>query len=733
MTSPTSLLDFQTAKKYLARIGGEPRSLLTAVVKKEYTDQYYTDVALIKFTKQGEVNAPEGYAPTDDEAKYIQVEMSGAKWPNVVFIPENDPALPDKVKQAPEENISWFRDTSGNILMGQLREVIKGKKYYRPLTKWDDGEYRWAEPDGKLPLFGLENLKGNTTVYLHEGSKGAKKCQRITEGKEDHPWQQELSNAAHLGWIGGALNPNRTDFSVLRKHGVTRIYIVLDNDISGISALPKIARELDCVTFGIQFSDQWPKSFDLGDDFPKSMFSNLGGKSYYIGPSWRDCVIPATWMTDLVPMINDAGKVKMVPVLRQHAKGLWQYIEEYELFVLVEKPDVVRKAESLNAMLKAFSDTNRISDLILGSFTGRTPRLVYRPDIKGSKVVVGGETGINTYIAPSVKPQEGDITPWLEFTEYLIPNENDRYEFMRWCATLIARPADRIGYAMLLISKETGIGKTIVGERVLAPLVGLHNCAFPSETDVVDSQFNSWLMSKRLAVIAELYAGASYRAFNKLKSVLTDKYVDINQKYMPVMRMENWIHVYACSNSEQALMVDEQDRRWFAPTVTEERWPKHKFGEFLAWVDNGGLAIIAHWAATFGDYIHQGERAPMTERKRSMIEESKTGPEREIFALTESVASEKTEVAFSMSELFQWGVRNERGKVYDKPLTFQNIAKKNGFEIWNGKDRLYVYGRLQAVLLSPALRDKVSCMTRDEAREYVKSMVKLPGEVMGGL
>jgi hypothetical protein len=82
---------------------------------------------------------------------------------------------------------------------------------------------------------------------------------------------------------------------------------------------------------------------------------------------------------------------------------------------------------------------------------------------------------------------------------------------LKWCATLIARPSIRMGYGLLLISEQQGIGKTTLGAHILAPLVGLHNTSFPGENDIT-SAFNEWVAHKRLAVISEIYSGSSWRA-----------------------------------------------------------------------------------------------------------------------------------------------------------------------------------------------------------------------------
>lgn len=723
-----SLLDFPTVKSFLQRHGAEPRGLMTAVVKKITGENYWLDLAVIRFTKQGEVIAPDGYAPEDDEAQRIKIEMSAAKWPENVFIPsEDDPDLPERVKQA--KDVYWFRNENGSIVMAQVRGIDeKGNKTFFPLTKWDDGEYRWLEPDGLLPLYGLENIKKSTTVFIHEGVKGAKLCAKVANGELDHPWADELSNAVHVAWCGGALNPERTDWSVLKKHGISRAYIVQDNDSSGISATPKIARQLDCVTMAVQFTDQWPRSFDLGDEFPKNMFSDIGGKPYYIGPTFRECVDPATYMTHLVSILDDKGKVKTIPVLRHHARGLWLYLDALELFINAEDTEIIRKPKALDAMLAPFSDSRQTSELLLKDYNGRSPRLVYRPDLKGRKVISNGSVGINTYIPPSIKPEPGDIAPFMKFMCNLIPKDEDRNHVLRWVATVIARPDIRPLFGILAISEQTGTGKTTLGERVLAPLVGLHNTTFPNETELTDNQFNSWIGQKRLAVVNEIYAGHSFKAANRLKSTMTDRYVNFNEKYMPIMKLENFICIYACSNSLKALRLDFYDRRWLVPAISEERGAEKDFHAFIAWLESGGLNIVAHWAHTFDDYLRPGEVAPMTSRKQEMIDDALSQAQRyaESFAL--AMNDKAAPVSCGYVHIREWLVAHCPEKIHDSDQEIQKVLRNGGLIV--SKKRRYAAGHSQKIVMNATAFDRVKGMDEKDALDTAIKFLTMPSEIM---
>lgn len=730
-----SLDDLPETSSYLSRINAEPRSLLKAVVSEKLGD-YFTDLAVIRFSKDGEIDAPPGYEPNSAEIELIKQEFLEIDWPSQGYINLADQNIPEIYKNADPKDRFEFYDLGGNIIMLQVKIVKKGEKSYIPITKWSDGQYRFAEPDNKLPLFGLETLKNHSTVFINEGANAARICHKIAEGEgkyKDHPWQKELSEAASVGFIGGALSPSRTDWDVLKRKGITRAYIIADNDQAGRSAVPKIAKELNCPTFMIQFTDVFPVSFDLGDDFPDNLYKKIGDKSYYVGPSFRELTHPATWATNIVEFLDENKKIKKKAVLRNHFKNEWSYVEEYDFFINNSFPEIIRKPNLLDSMLMSFSDSKKTSELLLQAYTGRTPKLTYRPDIKGRRVVANGETAINTYVPPSIKSQPGDVTPWLEYLSYLIPDKEECYQFQRWAATLMARPDIRMSYAVLLVSNETGIGKSTVGEKILAPIIGMWNTTFPSETDIVDSNFNPWLNGKRLAVVHEIYSGSSFKAVNKLKSYITDKFVEINQKYMPQMRMENFIHIIACSNSENALKIDSKDRRWFIPTVSEERWPTEKWDNFLEWLAQGGLSIIAHWAESWKDYVMPGERAPMTTRKKEFIYDSRSQAQINTIEFCESVIGRELEVAVSMDGIYGWAIFGLKS-YYDKPKDIRKIlTEENGFVVCDKSDRFYVGGKSQAVFLSPKLAHKVSTMSRDDMREYVKTRIQAPAMILESL
>ena len=217
------LRDIPEVDQYLRRIKAEQRGLRTAAIIKTDT-KYPTDLCVIKFLDDGTISLysefPDGevmYLPTEAEKIAITAAFQGWRFPKANLITDLGATknMPKQLQEASMEDIFIFRDTKRNIIMLQQRINPKKpgeEKRYIPWTYWEDDKWRALEPDGELlPLYGLETIGTNTTVFIHEGAKAARAVQRIVAGDDYHPWKEELSAGAHIGWIGGARAPMRSD------------------------------------------------------------------------------------------------------------------------------------------------------------------------------------------------------------------------------------------------------------------------------------------------------------------------------------------------------------------------------------------------------------------------------------------------------------------------------------------------------------------------------------------
>jgi len=331
-------------------------------------------------------------------------------------------------------------------------------------------------------------------------------------------------------------------------------------------------------------------------------------------------------------------------------------------------------------------------------------------------------SAINLHTPTQIKSVKGDIKPFIEFMEYLIPDKNDRHQLLRWCATLIARPDIRMTFAVLLVSKQQGIGKSTLAEKILAPLVGMHNTSFPSERDIVEGNFNSWLARKRLVIVSEIYTGHSFKAYNNLKSYITDRRIDVNEKFMRGYTIDNYTHFVACSNSLKALKLEDEDRRWFLPKVKEYPWHPSKYTELNAWIVSGGLSIIKHWAEGFGDYVRPGEKPIMNESKKELIYESKSETEKALLDWAEGSSEQIFAVTGKM--LMAWAKKEQKNS-YESEADLRKILKSKGWVEY--KKRMTISSTYTSVVMSPAMIDERSLknfQTEDEERDWIRSRLR---------
>jgi hypothetical protein len=316
--------------------------------------------------------------------------------------------------------------------------------------------------------------------------------------------------------------------------------------------------------------------------------------------------------------------------------------------------------------VKCFSDVEDTAKLLVNRLAPKVDALCYRP---GAEAIIseGSRRLVNTYRAPRlVEDAKGDARPFIRYICHLIPNRKERRMLLRWLATLYVYPEIHMSYGVLLISETQGTGKTTFCD-IAARLVGINNTSFPTE-DQIMSQFNSWLVHKRLIVIGECYTGHSRAAYNKLK-ICVDANTMARLMFTPPYWIELYCHVAACSNSKRALYLDNMDRRWLVPPVTEEIRTKEYWSSFHSWLDAGGINIIAAYLKRFlkkQDPVKRGELAPMTVAKEEVIIESQSDGQRMAYELAKKAIDlktpdkEKKKVVLRIKEVREW-IANRRG------------------------------------------------------------------------
>ena len=641
-------------KAYLSKVGATLVSIRKAEVIEATEDRYRRVAATIRF-KDGHLTWDRDDLAVDDAEKAaIEAELNGDAKLQSVGIKTIDTA---PFRNATSDTLFIYYNAEGDIIFVQQRifreDGIKDRDL--PWSYWSDSMWRMMEPDGLLPLFGLNRISQAATILVHEGAKCAKYCQWLAEGKTveareafaalPEDWAFLIKHSVHVGWPGGAPNSHKVDWSPLRRLSA-QLILVLDNDGGGKNAAPKIAKALGRQMDVIRFDNHFPRGFDLGDTFPEtdaltgeSWWEDHHGQRRWRGPRLDNHIFPATWATRKLP--SEGGRPAFA--LTQDFMSQWYFAVQPAVFVHRDMVQVQLVEDEFNARIRPFADVENVARLLRAqSYDSQADGLTYDPGAAPGTVNVDRQVLINVHRPTMVRPVNGDPEPWLKFLNYLVPAEHERWHLQRWCATLIAKPGRRMMFSVLLVSEMQGVGKTTLAESILAPLVGWWNVSVPSETDVVEGSFNSWMAKVRLVLVHEIYAGESKKAYNKLKSAVSETKLEINEKFLRAYKLPIWTHIFATSNSLRALSLEDDDRRWLVIHGTEERQPEDYWRGFYDWLKGDGLGTIHQWAIDFvakHGAVRPGETAPETTSKSGMIEASRSEGKGLAFHLAEQIAA----------------------------------------------------------------------------------------------
>ncbi|PIE12061.1 MAG: hypothetical protein CSA72_02830 [Rhodobacterales bacterium] len=382
----------QIVATYYRRIRAEPYSMFVGRVTQKI-DGYDKTVCEIQFDRTGNIEvsnkevSSKTYEPTDAERDAIKIAFQDFEFPKHFPLA----ALinpPKEFEQASEEDKFVYKTAYGRIAMLEVRvDHDNGHKEYIPFIYMSDGHWYRQRPETGNPIYNLEKARDNLVVYIHEGAKAARKAQELIEGSSrkvqtDHPWYQFLRGGVHIGWSGGAYDEHNTDWAQLKRMGVEKAIIIADNDLVGMRAALQISKRLQMDTRIVQFTDEFPACFDLGDEFPDDMFkpmpenSKPGGPTRkYIGPSYFDCLHPGTWATDRIKGKDDKTRT----ILRRHFMDYIRYVEEAEVFVHTDFPQLRESEKAFNARMTAHSHTDKLSKLVLRERTTRIENACLSP------------------------------------------------------------------------------------------------------------------------------------------------------------------------------------------------------------------------------------------------------------------------------------------------------------------------------------------------------------------
>jgi hypothetical protein len=226
----------------------------------------------------------------------------------------------------------------------------------------------------------------------------------------------------------------------------------------------------------------------------------------------------------------------------------------------------------------------------------------------------------NTWKGWGIEPQPGDVTPFLELLDHLLGNAtpSERRWFLQWLAAPLQEPGLKMRNGVVLWGGVTGTGKTLVGQtmrRIYGDNWGV------LETKHFHSNFNSYVVGKQFILGDEISVTEKRSVSERLKSMLTQEQVLVEEKYQIPYVVEDHANYYFTSNYPDAFYVEEDDRRFFIHEVTAAPLITTWRDRYFAWLEQGGAAaLFDHLLRVSLTGFDAFERPPLTAAKVDMIQ-----------------------------------------------------------------------------------------------------------------
>ena len=609
-------------------------------------------------------------------------------------VPPDDNPVPsgmikDITRTGSEDFIHEYKNINGEICFYIKKSQDRSGKQFTPMSYCPEKKTWVAKAwPGERPLFREQRLKGSDKpVLITEGEKSVMAA-------ED---KLEFEKYNIVSWSGGSNQVHLTNYQYLKDK---EVILWPDNDDAGIKAMVEVAiilLEKD-ITEKIKIinpdpMDMMPKGWDIADHFPEEVENEgltLGGMlntaKEFEPENYKKLInkIKETWE-------QREAKEQLEKISEQYI-----YVRALDEFYELKTRDFVKATTLNNWWAHKFKNKlgrGNVADRLLANpetkkvlnyikLAKRDPGVI-DVSTKDNPLITPGKY-LNIYNPHNFELKKGDITPFIKFyAEFLGPEQFKHLD--RYLAGYFQLRGEKFSNSPVIVSPEGG-GKGILAEEFLAPGLGFKNVATNVSYQNVISKHSTIVRDFSLVVINEVVIlkqhGEKVEISNALKSLITDKFIVIDEKNKPIINILNTTNFIIFSNSKQCLHLENSARRYcilYSPKTKEDFEVMDKrgdFEEFVSWARNGGAQFVAHYytnerTLTDEDKKFLYGRAAKTDALEELIKDSRHPTIKKLEDRFEDEAEPFTKdwVGFiSKSQLITWVEENIRGHAPDNEI-----------------------------------------------------------------
>lgn len=395
-----------------------------------------------------------------------------------------------------------------------------------------------------------------------------------------------------------------------------RVYICYDSDattnpmvLQAENALAQELLQLGSVPHIIRLPQLVPPAKTGVDDFIVSEGTKIFEELLVFTDPWRTAKALYA-LNELVVYVRDPGIILDVNSLQKHQVGQFRD-HAFSTYKWTEERETARGTR--------FVEHSAPVEWLKWKYRSEVKKMTYAPN----KPRIIGETELNLWDSWGCLPAEGDISPWKELLDYVFFEEDhNRLWFEKWLAYPLQHPGTKLLSAVLIWGTEQGTGKTLIG-HTMAKIYGKNYGEIGVQE--LNGAFNGWAENKQFIMGEEITGGDNRVNADRMKTMITQSFVNINQKYLPAYSVPDCINYYFTSNHPDAFFIEDSDRRFFVHELNRPPLPRKFYQKYDGWLKGTGPQYLFDYLLKLDVHdFNPKECAPMTRSKRSMIDHGRS-------------------------------------------------------------------------------------------------------------
>ncbi len=258
-------------------------------------------------------------------------------------------------------------------------------------------------------------------------------------------------------------------------------------------------------------------------------------------------------------IIDLSGEIRVID--RQQVSDIHQGQQDQSLSLY--------KREAANLMMERFLENTPVrsqpKDVIKNFWTSPATltfrAIAFTPQATSS-------TTLNFWVGPTTKPVAGN---WVIIRDFLLnvvcAGDEDTYAYLiRYMAHMVQKPEEKPGVMIALLGGQgTGKGMYFRLLQSIWPCTTL----MVSDIDQVIGRFNSCLERNYIVCMDEALFAGDRKSMDRLKSLITEPVLQIEQKHQPARSIQSVHRVFAASNHAHFGNIENDDRRFVFLKVSD--------------------------------------------------------------------------------------------------------------------------------------------------------------------